>query len=145
MRKWPVKRALPRARKVKRRAPVLLEKSGPNPDIHGIPAQQWWPANGVGLTMADWNDNRTSQRGFGQTGFGASPGLSGEVARGEVFDAGLRKHMLSIYNYMASGVLLTGIVAMLTASSGFVYTIMNGPLMWLVVLSPLAIVMAMSF
>lgn len=95
--------------------------------------------------MADWNDNRTSQRGFGQTGFGASPSLSGDVARGEVFDAGLRKHMLSIYNYMASGVLLTGIVAMLTASSGFVYTLMNGPLMWLVILSPLAIVMAMSF
>ena len=30
-------------------------------------------------------------------------------------DAGLRRYMLSIYNYMTSGVLLTGIVALLTA------------------------------
>ena len=33
-------------------------------------------------------------------------------------DAGLRSYMLSVYNYMASGVLLTGLVAMLFASSG---------------------------
>ncbi|HEX9806664.1 MAG TPA: Bax inhibitor-1/YccA family protein [Alteraurantiacibacter sp.] len=96
--------------------------------------------------MADWNENRSSREGLGRTGFGASPGLSGGVARtGEVFDAGLRRHMLSIYNYMASGVLLTGLVAMLTATSGFVYTIMSGPLAWIVMLSPLAIVLAMSF
>ena len=44
-----------------------------------------------------------------------------------------------------SGVLLTGIVALLTASTGLVYTLMQGPLMWLVILSPLAIVFAMSF
>jgi FtsH-binding integral membrane protein len=53
--------------------------------------------------------------------------------------------MLSIYNYMASGVLLTGVIAMLTASTGLVYTIMQGPLAWIVMLSPLAIVLAMSF
>ena len=34
-------------------------------------------------------------------------------------DAGLRSYMLSVYNYMASGVLLTGIVAMLFANSGY--------------------------
>jgi FtsH-binding integral membrane protein len=91
--------------------------------------------------MADWNENRARQ------GFGTSSGFTGaSVPRtGEVFDAGLRKHMLSIYNYMASGVLLTGIVAMLTASTGLVYSIMSGPLMWIVMLSPLAIVFAMSF
>ena len=32
-------------------------------------------------------------------------------------DAGLRSYMLSVYNYMASGVLLTGIVALLFANS----------------------------
>jgi uncharacterized protein len=91
--------------------------------------------------MADWNDNRT------RTGLGTSQGFMGaSVPRtGEVFDAGLRKHMLSIYNYMASGVLLTGIVAMLTANTGLVYAFAGGPLMWLVALSPLAIVFAMSF
>jgi FtsH-binding integral membrane protein len=91
--------------------------------------------------MADWNDNRTRE------GLGTSQGFTGaSVPRtGDVFDAGLRKHMLSIYNYMASGVLLTGLVAMLTASTGLVYSLIGGPLMWLVMLSPLAIVFAMSF
>ena len=36
---------------------------------------------------------------------------------GVVADRGLRAHMLKVYNYMASGVLLTGIVALLTYSS----------------------------
>ncbi len=53
--------------------------------------------------------------------------------------------MLSIYNYMASGVLLTGIVALLTARSGLAVTFASGPLMWIVALSPLAIVFGMSF
>ncbi len=34
-------------------------------------------------------------------------------------DAGLRSYMLKVYNYMASGVLLTGIVALLFANSPF--------------------------
>jgi hypothetical protein len=59
---------------------------------------------------------------------------------------GLRRHMLSIYNYMASGVLLTGIVALLMARSGLAATVMTGGMMsWVIILSPLAIVMAMSF
>ena len=91
--------------------------------------------------MADWNDNRTTRDGLGAERFtGASVPRTGEV-----FDAGLRAHMLKIYNYMASGVLLTGIVAMLTAQSGLAYSFASGPLMWLVALSPLAIVFAMSF
>jgi hypothetical protein len=63
------------------------------------------------------------------------------------FDAGLRSHMLKVYNYMASGVLLTGIVAMLFARSGYAYEVMvnGGPLRWLIILSPLALVMVMSF
>jgi FtsH-binding integral membrane protein len=65
-------------------------------------------------------------------------------------DVGLRSYMLSVYNYMASGVLLTGIVAMLFApyardalfnQAG---TGMN-PLGWIVTLAPLGFVMAMSF
>jgi FtsH-binding integral membrane protein len=46
---------------------------------------------------------------------------------------------------MASGVLLTGIVALLFASSGFAAQVMATPLRWLIMLSPLAIVFAMSF
>ena len=60
-------------------------------------------------------------------------------------DAGLRSYMLSVYNYMASGVLLTGIVALLFAGSGYAAQVMATPLSWLIILSPLAIVFAMSF
>ena len=60
-------------------------------------------------------------------------------------DAGLRSYMLSVYNYMASAVLLTGIVAMLFAGSGYAATVMQTPLKWLIILSPLAIVFGMSF
>ena len=91
--------------------------------------------------MADWNDTRQQQR----TGFSSVPRAGDAVARGETFDAGLRKHMLSIYNYMSSGVLLTGIVALLTYRSGLALSFASGPLMWIVALSPLAFVLAMSF
>lgn len=85
--------------------------------------------------MAEFDPRTTT------TSFGSVPRAGGAV----VFDEGLRKHMLSIYNYMTSGVLLTGIVALLTANSGLAYAFAGGPLMWLVALSPLAIVFAMSF
>jgi FtsH-binding integral membrane protein len=58
--------------------------------------------------------------------------------------------MLSVYNYMASGVLLTGIVSLLFApyAQGVIVneagTGMTG-LGWLITLSPLGFVMAMSF
>ena len=87
--------------------------------------------------MANWNETQQNQ----QQGFaGASVPRTAQV-----FDAGLRKHMLAIYNYMASGILLTGIIAMATAATGLALTFASGPLMWLVALSPLAIVFAMSF
>ena len=92
--------------------------------------------------MADWNDPRATRQGFG-----ASPRAAGDVAARPTFDAGLRSHMLSIYNYMASGVLLSGIVALLFASSGMAAQVFagGGILKWIIMLSPLAIVMAMSF
>jgi FtsH-binding integral membrane protein len=60
-------------------------------------------------------------------------------------DAGLRSYMLSVYNYMASGVLLTGIVALLFATSGLAAQVLVTPLRWLIILAPLGFVMAMSF
>ena len=60
-------------------------------------------------------------------------------------DAGLRSYMLSVYNYMASGVLLTGIVALLFANSGMAAQVMATPLRWLIMLAPLGFVMVMSF
>ncbi len=89
--------------------------------------------------MADWNEQQRTQQGFNTVP------RTGDLASGVTFDEGLRKHMLSIYNYMTSGILLTGVVALLTARSGLAVTLMSGgPLTWLIILSPLAIVFAMS-
>ncbi len=60
-------------------------------------------------------------------------------------DAGLRSYMLSVYNYMASGVLLTGIVALLFANSGLAEQVLSTPLRWVVMFAPLAFVLVMSF
>lgn len=87
--------------------------------------------------MAIWNDPQPTG-----TGFGASP-ISG--ARAHIVDAGLRRYMLSIYNYMASGVLLSGVVALLFAQSGLAAAVFGTPLRWLIALAPLGFVMAMSF
>ena len=51
--------------------------------------------------MANWSDPRLA----------ATPQPATTAGRDVGLDAGLRSHMLSVYNYMASGVLLTGIVA----------------------------------
>jgi len=85
--------------------------------------------------MANWSDPRTT----------AVP-RSTTVGVGEAaFDAGLRSYMLSVYNYMASGVLLTGIVALLFANSGLAAQVLVTPLRWLIILAPLAFVMVLSF
>ena len=75
---------------------------------------------------------------------GVDPAISVGVPRA-ARDAGLRSYMLSVYNYMASGVLLTGIVAMLFANSGYAAQVMATPLKWLIIFAPLAFVMVMSF
>ncbi len=61
-------------------------------------------------------------------------------------DVGLRAHMLRVYNYMASGVALTGIVAMLASGSpALMNAICGTPLAWVVMLAPLAFVIVISF
>lgn len=86
--------------------------------------------------MANWSDPRTT--------FNPSPTSAGREA---AVHAGLRSYMLSVYNYMASGVLLTGIVALLFASSAFGQNIlMNGGALRLVLmLAPVGLVMWLSF
>jgi FtsH-binding integral membrane protein len=75
---------------------------------------------------------------------GVDPAIAVGVPRA-ARDAGLRSYMLSVYNYMASGVLLTGIVALLFANSGMAEQVFATPLKWLIILAPLAFVMVMSF
>src|SRR5919202_1807674 len=60
-------------------------------------------------------------------------------------DVGLRDYMLRVYNYMASGLALTGIVAYVAAASGFYQAIAGTPLLWLVMLAPLGLVFFFSF
>jgi FtsH-binding integral membrane protein len=85
--------------------------------------------------MANWSDPRTTAVPRAATG-----------AREAAFDAGLRSYMLSVYNYMASGVLLTGIVAMLFVNTTLGLSMLANPAIRLVLmLAPLAVVLAMSF
>jgi FtsH-binding integral membrane protein len=55
--------------------------------------------------------------------------------------------MLSVYNYMSSGVLLTGIIALLFARSGMAQEVMFGPgiLKYVIMFSPLAFILVMNF
>ncbi|MBW7852520.1 MAG: Bax inhibitor-1/YccA family protein [Rhodospirillales bacterium] len=63
-----------------------------------------------------------------------------------LIDVGLREHMLRVYNYMASGLALTGIVALLVASSEAAIQLIFGTgLFWIVALAPLGLVFFLSF
>jgi hypothetical protein len=63
-----------------------------------------------------------------------------------VIDQALRSYMLRVYNMMASGLLLSGIVAVLTANSpAMMQAIFGSGLGIVVMLVPLGIIMAMSF
>ncbi|CDX22543.1 conserved membrane hypothetical protein [Mesorhizobium sp. SOD10] len=68
------------------------------------------------------------------------------VQAGAVYDEGLRKHMLRVYNYMGLGLVVTGLVAFFVASTPALYVpIFSSPLKWVVMLAPLAFVMLFSF
>jgi hypothetical protein len=61
-------------------------------------------------------------------------------------DAGLRQHMLRVYNYMGLGLLMTALVAFVVASTPAIYIpIFTTPLKWVVMLAPLAFVFFFSF
>jgi len=95
--------------------------------------------------MSDFNRNPAVR------GFGADSAVA--------IDAGLRAYMIRVYNYMMVGVALTGVVAWatfnaavvtgpagnITALTGFGQALFGSPLMWLLVLAPLALVFFISF
>jgi len=93
--------------------------------------------------MADF-DNRVSP-------FGAARAETG------VIDQGLRAHMLQVYNYMAIGLLITGAASIGMFKLAFVETagtlvptalgqaLFTGPMMWVIVLAPVALVFVLSF
>ncbi len=99
--------------------------------------------------MSDFDRNAAAARG-------------GYADRAVAYDVGLRAHMIRVYNYMASAVALTGIVAYLTFQmvGGNAITVtggkiagltplgqflFGGPFMWVLMLAPLAMVLVLSF
>lgn len=78
-----------------------------------------------------------------------SYGATASVPRAGVAvrDEGLRTYMLSVYNYMASGVLLTGLVALAFAASGMAAQLFTSPgiLKYVVMFAPLGLVLWLSF
>jgi uncharacterized protein len=96
--------------------------------------------------MSDYNKWNTAARG----------GYAGQTA---VVDAGLRAYMLRVYNYMAAGVALTGVVSWLSYSAAVVtdaaghitgltpfgQAIFGGPLTIVLFLGTLGIVFFLSF
>ena len=82
---------------------------------------------------------------------------SGITRTDSAYDQGLRSYMIGVYNYMALGLAITGLVAygvFMTAVvqnggtlelTSFGQALFNSPLRWLVMLAPLGFVMAMSF
>jgi uncharacterized protein len=86
----------------------------------------------------NWSDPRS---------IGSTLGADARTRDTAAYDAGLRSYMLSIYNYMASGVLLTGVVAYFFAKSGMAADIMFGPgiMKYVIMFSPLVFILVMSF
>jgi FtsH-binding integral membrane protein len=62
-----------------------------------------------------------------------------------IIDEGLRSYMLRVYNYMATGLAATGVVAYIVANTPFLMnTIFGTPLMWVVMLAPIGMVLYLS-
>lgn len=61
------------------------------------------------------------------------------------FDAGLRAHMVRVFNTMAGGVALTGAVAWMVANTPLYGLIFGSPLVFLLMLSPLAFMLYLNF
>ncbi len=86
-----------------------------------------------------------------------TPYAPGATASAAVLDAGLRSYMLNVYNWMASGLLLTGVVAYAVANTSLInlfYPLVEtpygmrhtqGPLAIVAILAPLAFVLVLSF
>ena len=93
--------------------------------------------------MSDFDRNYTAARGFG-------------ADRAVAIDAGLRAHMIRVYNYMASGLALSGIVAFALFSSSEIASLFFqvapgnrvvglNMLGWVAILAPLGLLLLVGF
>lgn len=78
------------------------------------------------------------------SGYGGRPGFAGQAPAPAV-DAGLRSFMLRVFNTMAGGLALTGLVAYAAAASGFYAAIAQTPLLWVVMLAPVGVALLLGF
>ncbi len=67
-----------------------------------------------------------------------------ETAAGVTFDAGLRAHMLRVFNYMAGGLAVTGLIAFIVANTALSGIIFGTPLKWVAIFSPLVFMIYMN-
>jgi len=70
-----------------------------------------------------------------------------DAIRRDGIDEGLRAYMLGVYNYMAAGLAVSGIIAYFVSASPTILTTIytNTALTWFVMLAPLAFILALSF
>jgi len=99
---------------------------------------------GTALTISYGRFNSVKDEASMSYGSGNPWSVNRAAATGAAYDLGLRKYMMTVYNYMASGLVLTGIVAWLGADSGFYAQIAHTPLMFVVMLAPLGLVFFLS-
>src|SRR5690606_37914277 len=99
-----------------------------------------------GTSMSDFDRNIAARRGFG-------------ADRAVAIDAGLRAYMIRVYNYMAAGLALTGVVAWFTFNAAvttdaagavvgltaFGQTLFSGPVAIVLFLATLGLVFFLSF
>ena len=79
---------------------------------------------------------------FDRQGYARSTSATGADAH--VIDEGLRAYMLRVYNYMAMGIGITGLVSYAAVASGIYQQIAATPFIWVVMLAPLGMVFYLS-
>lgn len=65
--------------------------------------------------------------------------------QGARVDPGLRRYMLQVFNTMAAGLAVSGLVGYLAVASGLYQYLAGTPLIWLVLLAPLAVAFFVSW
>src|ERR1700746_3293612 len=83
-------------------------------------------------------DPRFDQNSWPRSAYGgAVPGVD--------VNLGLRRYMLQVYNFMAAGLGVTGLVAYAAVATGFYQQIAGRPLIWLINVGPLGAVLFLAF
>jgi len=84
--------------------------------------------------------------GMKPIGYGHRGQTTTDRAGQSLFDEGLRRHILQVYNYMGLGLVLTGLVAVVVGTTPALYVpIFSTPLTWVAILAPLPFALFFAF